>query len=193
MGRAKMTPKAFVERGLRLSWREIRDSLPACQACAGSGLIRIEGRVTPAQLPRVRRTRSAPEVSQTNSTFAGYATRVAFNINLSAPQIRVMGKIANTMGACQDFGDYYERSMAFREFLPDRSRENPDSFISSANALVRKGLVEFNEAARARAITDPKPKWHWRLTPAGEHLHALLVIAGLSIAIAPKKKGRKAA
>lgn len=131
---------------------------------------------------------------ETNAAFAGYATRVAFNINLSAPQIRAMGKIANTMGeAHKTFNDYYERAQAFAALEPPRGRETPESFLSSANALIRKGLVEYNEAARARAITDPKPKWYWRLTPAGEHLHALLVIAGLSVDMRQPKRGRRAA
>ncbi len=113
-----------------------------------------------------------------NPAFAGYATRVAFNLNITRQMIIALREV-EVYGPGHWTGT--ERSKIREEYGPI-GIHNPDRFVPAARGLVEKGLVEYNNFYKTYKFGDPIPKserWVYRLTPAGEHVMALLRIAGL--------------
>lgn len=97
-----------------------------------------------------------------NARFADYATSIAFNVTLSKPQVVTLCDIANKAGH-----SYY---MA----LGMRSTE-----VTSMGILKRRGL-----------IYAPDENWpgQCELTEAGQHVFALLKIAGIASRIEKEVK-----
>lgn len=96
--------------------------------------------------------------------FTAYTTGMAFHVSLSHDQVNCLAAI----GA----GKYSEW----------RSRSGRSTFIPVFRNLERRGLAEHNPAAVFVGFGTPgvKLKWVYRLTPAGEHVLALLKIAGVA-------------
>lgn len=97
--------------------------------------------------------------------FTAYATGFAFNMSLSHDHADLLVHI----------GDQAP--------MPGwRNRNGRSNFIPVVNGLIRRGLVEHNAAARIVGMNTPgvKLKWIYRLTPAGEHVLALLKLSGVS-------------
>lgn len=93
-----------------------------------------------------------------NAKFANHVTQVAFNLSLSRNMVFVLDAIAH--------GSLASSNM--------RAAGMIDTAVPSMRRLEERGLVY-----------APDPQWPGRklLTPAGEHVHALLVIAGLATAV----------
>lgn len=97
--------------------------------------------------------------------YTAYTTGSAFNMSLSHDHADVLTQIGS--GA---------------RIVGWRNRNGRDTLIPTVHGLIRRGLVEHNPAARIVGTTTPgvKLKWIYRLTPAGEHVLALLKLAGVS-------------
>ena len=102
-----------------------------------------------------------------NPVFADYAQRIAFNLTLSRNQITSLAMVA-----------IYDKGV---QWPGDRSRQNPDLFIPGVRGLESRGLIEHNKAWALSAAEQVNAdlSWVFRLTQAGEHVHALLKIAGV--------------
>jgi len=101
--------------------------------------------------------------------FASYATRVAFDIRLTRQQIFYL-----CYAASYSETDYETRRNA------EVSHVGRSLFVPFVKGLIERGLVEHNP--RARTETAARLPYIYRLTPAGEHVMALLKIAGLAVA-----------
>ena len=100
-----------------------------------------------------------------NKVFAEHVTNTAFFLSVSKKQIRYLDILHKTPFPHQG---YYYRDNIFAG-----GRSDPDNWISSYNALIRKGLV-------TREVHDPIRDYsHYKLTRAGELLCEMLVEAGL--------------
>jgi hypothetical protein len=132
-----------------------------------------------------------------NASFRQYVTRVSFALTLSRNQVSVLTDIVFRI---EDF-----KAHGANRFVVDTPRDREikarkaagecvhDNFVMGARWLGERGLVKH---------TDPStmtPKWSrfpYELTEAGEHVVALLRIAGLMPAAAAntnRKKKRRAA
>lgn len=94
--------------------------------------------------------------------FASYATRVAFNLSLTRPQIFYLTTIADQT--------IHERSTVYED--PQRTNH----FVPCANVLLNRGLVTHYPNGKP----GPNGEIWWELTEAGKHVMALLRIAGLA-------------
>ncbi|MDR7035235.1 hypothetical protein [Mesorhizobium sp. BE184] len=81
--------------------------------------------------------------------FQNYTTSVAFSVQLSNVQVRALDAISSNTW----LGNFH-------------------MFFSTAGALQRRGLVEFN------ARYSPERPWRYRLTPAGELVLSLVQMSG---------------
>lgn len=90
-----------------------------------------------------------------NARFASYVTQVAFNLSLSRNMVFVLDAIAR--------GNLATSNM--------RQHGMIDTAVPSMRRLQERGLVY---------AADPEWPGRCRLTEAGEHVHALLCIAGLA-------------
>lgn len=132
-----------------------------------------------------------------NKAFREYATRVSFNMSLSRNQIFVLRQIALTQHS--RWGTFDERVAATVELQDERkSLGMRDMFIPGMRTLVGMGLISVHpkqveddercarEKAAGKSFVERK-YWgpSWLLTEAGEHVVALLRIAGLAEAAAP--------
>lgn len=103
-----------------------------------------------------------------NKIFADHVTSASFHLALSRNQIAVMQLIH--LG-CVSNEDRAPKGLSLRE------QGMNDTFVPSAGALQRKGLVIWEDPDKM------KPKWSrfpYSLTPEGEKVFDLLVIAGLA-------------
>ena len=107
-----------------------------------------------------------------DSRFAGYATRVAFDLRLTRTQIFYLSMV--------DAGyynlDFEEKVKAENEFV------GRDIFVPQVRGLIERGLVEHQAAVKTRPRRNSD--WVYRLTPAGSHVFSLLQIAGLAVKFA---------
>ena len=95
--------------------------------------------------------------------FTRYTTGFAFNLTLSRDQANLLAAI----GADE-----------WQGWVGAAGRGN---FIPIVKALIRRGLVEHNPAINAANLpANMKPKWFYRLTPAGQHVVALLQLTGVA-------------
>jgi hypothetical protein len=110
-----------------------------------------------------------------DSRFAEYVTRVAFDLTLSRGQITTLAIVK----AEQERDKRRMKAKRPKPFL-DTSKEkfqpHYSSFVPGVHALIRKGLVKWDDPA------EMKPRWDrypYALTEAGECVFRLLEIAGL--------------
>jgi len=98
-------------------------------------------------------------MSAPNRLFAAHVTSTAFHLSLSRSMIGVLVDIANSQDA------------RVKSYSVMRALGLRDTWVGSARCLVDRGL-----------IFSPDPEWPGRfnLTEAGEHVIALLQIAGLA-------------
>lgn len=89
--------------------------------------------------------------------FAAYTTGWAFNLSVSHDMAGLI--------ACLGSGESYTQW---------RSRSGRSTFIPVFRQLERRGLIEHNPMARGTLPAGVTLKWVYRLTPAGEHVYALL-------------------
>ena len=123
-----------------------------------------------------------------NQQFAGYVTRVAFNISLSRSQIATLAHIAERSRRPNDIPVAEELTFP-----------SPGNFIPSVRSLVDRGLVEYTPLkTKVRPgwtshplIVSGQP-WSYSLTRAGELVVELLKEAGI-VQITERTQRRKAA
>lgn len=123
-------------------------------------------------------------VSETyDARFAGYATRVAFDIRLTRTMIFYLSAVAalEQCGPHEMLNYENDRSISAQASAMRRGEGLMDIWVPSMKGLGERGLVEHNAAANSRGVGDPEPTWWYRLTPAGQHVMALLRIAGLAV------------
>ena len=94
-----------------------------------------------------------------NKAFRNYTTRISFSINLTRNQIYVLWEIANKR-------------------VSDRQRQQTfglitDTFVPGAKWLCAHGFITHSNERVDQGL------FPYQLTEAGEHVYALLVIAGL--------------
>lgn len=108
-----------------------------------------------------------------NRAFANYATRVSFNLTLTKAQVFYLWQVKN------------RQFVSVREDIQGFSPEVPrhDIFVPSVRGLVERGLVDFTPLERVDVDT-----WPYKLTEAGEHVYALLKLAGLVQEALPVEK-----
>lgn len=106
-----------------------------------------------------------------NRAFANYATRVSFNMTLTKAQVFYLWQVKN------------RQLMSVHEEIEGVSPEVPrhDIFVPTTRGLIERGLVE-------RLEDTEMGSWPYRLTEAGEHVYALLKLAGLVQEALPKEK-----
>lgn len=98
----------------------------------------------------------------TNALFADHVTSVSFHLSLSRAMVFAMQCIADRRGTDT------------REWLD--AGHKCDRFVPSVKALGARGLVTHEDPAKMK----PKfARYPYSFTEAGEHVFALLVIAGL--------------
>lgn len=97
--------------------------------------------------------------------FAAYTTGVAFHVSLSHDQASLIAH----MGTGQKATDWVSRS-------------GRNTFVPTVKGLIKRGLVEHNLVAAnpSLLVYGARVKWHYRLTPAGQHVLALLKLCGLA-------------
>jgi hypothetical protein len=93
--------------------------------------------------------------------FASATTGVAFALTLTMNHVTCLQAVS--------LGQYHHWQSASGRSL----------FVPMVDGLIRRGLVEHNPAVKEKLPPGVKPRWVYRLTPAGEHILALLNIAGL--------------
>lgn len=102
--------------------------------------------------------------------FTRYTTGFAFSLTLSRDQASLLEAIG------------VDADEAYRNWTSATGRND---FIRTFHALRRRGLAEHNPAMLAANLPPhAKPKWVYRLTPAGEHVLALLRLSGVASAAA---------
>lgn len=104
-----------------------------------------------------------------DSKFAGYATRIAFDIRLTRPQIFYLSLIGAGYRATSRNGQHWDR---------ENSEIGRHIFVPQVKGLQERGLVEHQTNMRPGSHPDD---WIYRLTEAGEHVYSLLKIAGLAV------------
>lgn len=95
-------------------------------------------------------------MSNWQSNFQSYTTSVAFQLQLTQVQVKAIFAIGDGSWAGAGFHMFY----------------------ATAQALERKGLVEFNPTKNWP--NSERRDWIYRLTPAGSTVMALLVLAGVA-------------
>lgn len=99
-----------------------------------------------------------------NNTFAEHVTNTAFFLSISKKQIRYLEILYKTP---------YPNPRYYVRTCFSGGRDDPDNWIASYSALLRKGLVE-------RIITEPeRNEGYYSLTEAGRLTCLLLIEAGL--------------
>jgi hypothetical protein len=105
------------------------------------------------------------------SAFQGHAMRTSFCLALTQPMLEFLCATAD--------GVHWDRYLYHRQF----GMAKPDSMFASGDALIKRGLIE--RLGRAEISGQPMSEYHlhahYRLTPAGEALVALLKVAGIFI------------
>jgi hypothetical protein len=104
--------------------------------------------------------------------FAGYATRIAFDLRLTRPQIFYLCAIEalqHRPASIEDPENIYAQARHARW-----AEGGHDVWVPQAVKLGERGLVEHSKEAFSRGV-------HYRLTEAGQHVFALLKIAGLAV------------
>ena len=99
------------------------------------------------------------------ANFRDYSTSSALRIDLSHNQLSLLQTISA--------GDIYEW----------RGRAGTHVFIPTVKALERKGLAEHNPLCKTENVPHAiehriKPKWVYRVTPAGAAVLSLAMLAG---------------
>lgn len=106
-----------------------------------------------------------------NHAFANYATRVSFNMTLTKAQVFYLWQVKN------------RQLISVHQEIEGVSPEVPrhDIFVPTTRGLIERGLVE-------RLDNVEMGSWPYKLTEAGEHVYALLKLAGLVQEALPKEK-----
>lgn len=136
-------------------------------------------------------------MSRVNPAFRQYVTRVSFALTLSRNQVSVLTDIVYRIERFHQ-GEHWPSDTPRDREIRDRKLSGEcvhDSFVMGARWLGERGLVKHIDP------TTTTPKWSrcpWQLTEAGEHVVALLRIAGLMPAAAENsnrksKRKRRAA
>jgi hypothetical protein len=141
-----------------------------------------------------------------NKAFRDYATRVSFNMTLSRNQIFTLRVVM--MDIEMQNATFDDRTRATYNMRKGQMEENlPDRYVCGIRALLAMGLVENDprwaadekqcDEAKARGERAIKKYWgpSCQITEAGEHIVALLRIAGLiaPAAVNQNRKGRRKA
>lgn len=107
-------------------------------------------------------------MSEWQDDFTRYSTGFAFNLTLSRDQANLLEAIG--FNAWEGWTGFSGRG----------------NFIPVVKALIRRGLVEHNPIIHAaNRPANSRPKWFYRLTPAGQHVLALLRLSGVAVATDP--------
>lgn len=104
-------------------------------------------------------------MSDWRDDFTRYTTGFAFQLSLSRDQASLLEAI----------------SLAPKGFPADWvGASGRGTFVPCVKALDRRGLIEHNpaHALNERGVTI---KWHYRLTPAGQHVLELLRLSGVAV------------
>lgn len=121
------------------------------------------------------------------SAFQGHAMRSSFCLALTQPMLEFLCATAD--------GVHWDRRLYARQW----SIARPDNWITSGDALVKRGLIERMTRAEidrqpSRTMEDFMFYAHYRLTPAGIALVSLLKVSGIFVeadsAIDKKAKSR---
>lgn len=96
--------------------------------------------------------------------FTQYTTGFAFNLTLSRDMASLIESIGND------------------DYAAWQSASGRSSFIPTFRSLERRGLAEHNPmmAVGMGLPANVKPKWTYRLTPAGHHVLELLRLTGVA-------------
>ncbi len=105
------------------------------------------------------------------SAFQGHAMKTSFCLALTQPMLEFLCATAD--------GVHWDRYLYHRQW----GMAKPDSMFGSADALVKRGLVErlAREVIQAQPLEGYHLHAHYRLTPAGQALVTLLKVAGIFI------------
>jgi hypothetical protein len=105
------------------------------------------------------------------SAFQGHAMRTSFCLALTQPMLEFLCATAD--------GVHWDRSLYYRQY----GVAKPDSLFGTGDALVKRGLIE--RLTRAQIDGTPMGEYylhaHYRLTPAGEAVVALLKVSGIFV------------
>ncbi len=105
------------------------------------------------------------------AAFQGHAMRSSFCLALTQPMLEFLCATAD--------GVHWDRRLYYRQWGMAR----PDNWIASSLSLVKRGLVE--RLGRPEIQAQPMSEFHlhshYRLTPAGEALVALLKVSGIFV------------
>jgi hypothetical protein len=102
--------------------------------------------------------------------FLGASMRTNFTLALTQPMLELLCAVAD--------GVHWDRHLYF----PALGQARSDHFMSSAAALIKRGLVEtVPHELRTKSVGDRIESDFLRLTPAGEALVALLRVAGIFV------------
>lgn len=102
-------------------------------------------------------------------SFTRYTTGFAFTLTLSRDQASLLEAIG------------VDANAAVQDWVSATGRND---FIRAFHGLKRRGLAEHNPmmAPGMGMPANMKPKWVYRLTPAGQHVLALLRLSGVAAA-----------
>ncbi len=105
------------------------------------------------------------------SAFQGHAMRSSFCLALTQPMLEFLCATAD--------GVHWDRRLYYRQW----GIAKPDNSIASSHALEKRGLVErlHREIIRAQPLDEFNLHSHYRLTPAGEAVVAMLRVAGIFV------------
>lgn len=117
------------------------------------------------------------------SAFQGHAMRSSFCLALTQPMLEFLCATAD--------GVHWDRRLYTQQWGIAR----PDNAIASSHALVKRGLIErlAQHQIEGHQVLEFLFHSHYRLTPAGEALVALLKVSGIfveaDLAVIKKAKG----
>ncbi len=107
------------------------------------------------------------------AAFQGHAMRSSFCLALTQPMLEFLCATAD--------GVHWDRRLYYRQW----GNAKPDNWIASGRSLENRGLIERLSSGDIgvlpKGLEEHHLHAHWRLTPAGEAVVALLKVSGIFV------------